>query len=163
MPLSDIENLTEAQREVLRLVLTRHSSKEIAQKLGISPFSVDKRIERAIATLGATSRFDAARRLAEHEGALAYEPLAYEAIDLSPPPGDAPSPLTTEPGGLGRRLFGLSDRRITGEARNTLTGLQRVGLILALMVGIAIATGSLINVAAALADTMLKHHIDLSR
>ena len=68
MPASRVEQLTAAQRECLRLVLTRHSSKEIAVRVGVSPSAVDKRIERAVQMLGVSNRFAAARALAEYEG-----------------------------------------------------------------------------------------------
>lgn len=164
MPPDGIEQLTEAQRACLRLVLTRRSSKEIAQQIGISPHSVDKRLERAVATLGATSRFDAARRLAAHEGVAAYEPFAHEPIDVAATPIALPPRLSTEPWGFGRRLFGLSpDRRTIGDVRNDLTKLQRAGLILALMAGIALASGALLNIAATLTDKFREYHVDLSR
>ena len=62
-----IDQLTEAQRACLRLVLTHHNSKEIALIVGVSPSAIDKRIERAIQILGVGTRFEAARRLQEHE------------------------------------------------------------------------------------------------
>ncbi len=62
-----IDQLTEAQRACLRLVLTHHNSKEIALIVGVSPSAIDKRIERAIQILGVGSRFEAARQLQEHE------------------------------------------------------------------------------------------------
>jgi len=62
-----IDQLTEAQRACLRLVLTHHNSKEIALIFGVSPSAIDKRIERAIQILGVGTRFEAARRLQEHE------------------------------------------------------------------------------------------------
>ncbi len=62
-----IDQLTEAQRECLRLVLTHHNSKEIAAIFGVSPSAIDKRIERAVQILGVGTRFEAARRLQQHE------------------------------------------------------------------------------------------------
>ena len=62
-----IDQLTEAQRACLRLVLTHHNSKEIALIVGVSPSAIDKRIERAIQILGVGTRFEAARRLQDHE------------------------------------------------------------------------------------------------
>lgn len=159
-----IDQLTEAQRACLRLVLTRRNSKEIAQVLNISPHSVDKRIERAVAALGAASRFDAARRLADHEGGQTYEPIAYEPIDVAPSAIEGPPRYTATPSGFGRRLFGFAPAgRINGDARNELTKLQRAGIILALMVGIAVATGALLNIAATLTDKLRENRIDLSR
>jgi len=77
----DFIRVTEAQRVCLRKVLSRRNSKEIALELGISHHTVDKRIERAIRTLGAGTRFEAARLLAEHEGTT-YERLVSEPIDI---------------------------------------------------------------------------------
>ncbi|MCK8456712.1 sigma factor-like helix-turn-helix DNA-binding protein [Sphingomonas faeni] len=62
-----IEQLTEAQRACLRLVLTHHNSKEIAAQFNVSPSAIDKRIERAVQVLGVGTRFEAARRLQQHE------------------------------------------------------------------------------------------------
>ena len=62
-----IDQLTEAQRTCLRLVLTHHNSKEIAALVGVSPSAIDKRIERAIQILGVATRFEAARQLQQHE------------------------------------------------------------------------------------------------
>ncbi len=77
----DFDRLTEPQRICLRKVLSRRNSKEIALELGISHHTVDKRLERAIRTLGAGTRFEAARLLAEHEG-VTYERLVSEPIDI---------------------------------------------------------------------------------
>jgi DNA-binding CsgD family transcriptional regulator len=72
------DRLTEKQKECLRLVLRRNSSKEIASELGISPHTVDARLKGALKTLHTVSRFEAARMLAKHEAGgirgLAYQP-----------------------------------------------------------------------------------------
>lgn len=62
-----VAKLTEAQREVLRLVMAGYKSKEIAHKLGLGEDAVNKRLAAAKAVLGASSRFTAARQLAAHE------------------------------------------------------------------------------------------------
>jgi DNA-binding CsgD family transcriptional regulator len=62
-----IVELTDAQREVLRLVSEGYKSKEIAHRLGIGVDAVNKRIAAAKSTLGAPSRFAAARQLAAFE------------------------------------------------------------------------------------------------
>ena len=59
------DSLTEKQAEALDGVWRRKSSKEIARDLGISPWSVDKRIDAARAKLGAQTRDEAARIYAE--------------------------------------------------------------------------------------------------
>lgn len=73
-----VAKLTEGQCECLRLVFAHKSSKEIAIQLGKSPFTIDKRIERAIRTLGVDNRIEAARLLDEHEKARPYEQFVCE-------------------------------------------------------------------------------------
>jgi DNA-binding CsgD family transcriptional regulator len=82
--------LTDAQISCLRLVNQHKSSKEIALILKISHYTVDQRVARACAVLEATSRWQAARWLAEHEMSLGYEPLAYETPDIA----DADNPMS---------------------------------------------------------------------
>lgn len=48
--------LTDKQREVLDLLIEHKTSKEISRRLGISPHTVDQRINSARARLGATGR-----------------------------------------------------------------------------------------------------------
>jgi DNA-binding CsgD family transcriptional regulator len=62
-----IHELTQRERECLRLVSRDRSSKQIGLELGISPHTVDVRLKRAIRLLGVTTRFDAARLLAQTE------------------------------------------------------------------------------------------------
>lgn len=151
MSAGDAETLTEAQRECLRLVLTHHNSKEIAALLGVSPSAVDKRIERAVLVMGATSRFDAARRLAALEQGAAYDPIPCETIDVSPPAAAGQPARQDEPWGLVRRLVGLAPAGgKAGSVRNPLTGSQRMLLVLGLVLGIALASLALVNVAATL-------------
>jgi DNA-binding CsgD family transcriptional regulator len=93
----DLE-LTEGQKACLRLVDDHHTSKEIARILGISPFTVDQRLDAARRKLQAASRKDAAKLFAAIEGGTISEPLVYEArrleaagfADISAlPPGQA--------------------------------------------------------------------------
>ncbi|WP_374148157.1 helix-turn-helix transcriptional regulator, partial [Sphingomonas sp. 28-63-12] len=55
--------LTDRERTCLRLVARGRSSKEIGAELGISHHTVDLYLKRAIKTLQASSRRDAARQL----------------------------------------------------------------------------------------------------
>lgn len=71
--------LTEAQRRCLRLVLAHMTSKEIARELQLSPHTVDAHIKAAMKTLGTGSRVEAARMLA-----------AIESPDGEPSPSDQP-------------------------------------------------------------------------
>jgi DNA-binding CsgD family transcriptional regulator len=54
--------LTVKQAEVIRLVSRGYETKEIARQLGISPTTVDQRIEGARKKLGGGTRKEAARR-----------------------------------------------------------------------------------------------------
>ena len=71
-----LSGLTAKQREVLDLLIEHKTSKEIARRLGISPHTVDQRIQFAKEKLGATSRNEAAavyRRLVEICGQMTYD------------------------------------------------------------------------------------------
>ncbi len=77
--------LTEGQKACLRLVLEHNTSKEIARKLGISPFTVDQRLDAARRKLNTASRTDAAKRFAELETHTISQPFVYETVMLEPP------------------------------------------------------------------------------
>jgi DNA-binding CsgD family transcriptional regulator len=71
-----LAGLTAKQREVLDLLIEHKTSKEIGRQLGISPHTVDQRIQFAKEKLGAGSRNEAAalyRRLTEICGQLTYD------------------------------------------------------------------------------------------
>lgn len=70
-----IASLTDKQREVLDLLIEHKTSKEIARRLDISPYTVDQRINCAKDKLGARTRGEAAmayRELIETCGRFAY-------------------------------------------------------------------------------------------
>jgi DNA-binding CsgD family transcriptional regulator len=77
--------LTEGQKACLRLVDDHHTSKEIARLLGISPFTVDQRLDAARRKLQAVSRKDAAKLFAAMESGDICEPLVYETRQLEAP------------------------------------------------------------------------------
>lgn len=70
--------LSEGQKACLRLVDDHHTSKEIARILGISPFTVDQRLDAARRKLNAASRKDAAKIFAAIEEGTISEPFVYE-------------------------------------------------------------------------------------
>ena len=87
---SPLDTLTAKQREALELLLQHKTSKEIAQILGISPHTVDQRIDGAKEKLGAATRGDLAviyRRLRSISGRMTYEDSHIELPPLSPDPG----------------------------------------------------------------------------
>ena len=71
-------HLTEGQQACLRLVAQHHTSKEIARTLGISPFTVDQRLDAARRKLNAASRIDAAKIFDAMERNDIYQPFVYE-------------------------------------------------------------------------------------
>lgn len=90
MDANHLSRLTDKQRECLRLVYAHMSSKEIAQKLGIEPGTVDQYVKAAMRTLGVSDRRAAARMLADSEG---YESPGPVALRLQ----DEPAPFDAEP------------------------------------------------------------------
>ena len=140
-----LEQLTDAQRECLRLVYAHHNSKEIAEIVGISPSAVDKRIERAVQILGVPSRFVAARMLAAEEGGPTYEQTTSEPFDLPFTPASSRT-AAGEPLWLVRRLLGIAPiAGSEGEARNPLTKAQRLGVIVGLIFLISMSSMALLN------------------
>jgi DNA-binding CsgD family transcriptional regulator len=71
-------HLTEGQKACLRLVVQLQTSKEIARTLGISPFTVDQRLDAARRKLNSTSRIDAAKIFDAMERNEIYQPFVYE-------------------------------------------------------------------------------------
>lgn len=93
-----ISKLTDAQREVLRLVMAGFKSKEISFQLGIGEDAVNKRLAAAKSVLGTTSRFVAARRLAAFEAQdQTYHSLAGQFLAVEDEP-DSGEPAGHEPG-----------------------------------------------------------------
>lgn len=86
--------LTDRQRSYLRLVLQNRSSKEIAAATGGSHRAVDKQLLKANGVLGVSTRFEAARLLADHDAGVEPLPPA-NSLPSSTPTFPLPSPLPT--------------------------------------------------------------------
>ena len=76
-----VDQLTEGQRDCLRLVFRHMTSKDTARTIGISPHTADMRLRTAMRTLGVTSRIEAARPLDAKEAG--YQPLIYQPPELA--------------------------------------------------------------------------------
>ncbi|WP_294331102.1 DUF4019 domain-containing protein [uncultured Sphingomonas sp.] len=74
--------LTDREKATLRLLLAGHDAKSIARELGLSVHTVNERLREARRKLGAASSREAARRLAESEGA-APQNLGDQAFGVS--------------------------------------------------------------------------------
>lgn len=141
-----IELLTDRQRGCLRLVARGHSSKEIAAELGISHHTVDLYLKRAIKTLGASSRRDAARALEMSEAQDNQELVTHSPDLAEPTPVLAiSSPVRTE---LAPH-FAVPFRR-QGRQENDLTSIQRLGWICALALIIMFVVANFLNEVSAL-------------
>ncbi len=125
-----LEALTRRERDCLRLVLDRLSSKEIVRTLGISPTSVDTLVRRAREKLGVDDRYAAAQLLAD-----------WERDGAAPVPGTlAGAPATSAQGWRGWTLPPLASLNLA----------QRLMLVvLGAIVG-AIGFGALLTALAAL-------------
>lgn len=161
-----IDRLTESQRSYLRLVFEHKSSKEIAQQLGISAHTVDKRIKEAMRVLGVNSRIEAARILVATPPFEMDQPLGPQSPDLVFPPtsptlvartvggdgGDDSAIAATgrqddsasRPGAPASRRFPLPFPT-AHRPENNLSILQRIGWTLGLIIGLAVATGILLS------------------
>lgn len=176
-----LAKLTEKQRICLRLVYLHRSSKEIARELGIGSDAVDQRLKTAMRTLGVDSRVEAARLLAMHEGTAPYQQLVYQTSDVVPDPV-SPSPAARANTGAisGVEPLGIAVREeqaaftaalpwqksgllslplpLEGGRRNGLGVWQRIGWIIAIAIGTAIAFGALLSGLEALAQLSQAAH-----
>jgi DNA-binding CsgD family transcriptional regulator len=146
-----LAELTNKQRQVLDLLIRHKTSKEIARELGISPHTVDQRIQFAREKLGVRTRSEAAvayRRLIE-----ICEPATYEdsGIAVAAPEGDEAAQAgvsTREPSSRARMTTGLdhpASRELFEGRHGTLFRLGAIvaiAVLLVLLVLAALATFS---------------------
>lgn len=141
-----IDTLTERERDCLRLVSRGRSSKEIGAELGISHHTVDLYLKRAIKSLEATSRRDAARQLElaeanDNQGLVTQPPAIAEPLPLT----SISTPNWMEPPPRFRVPFLRQGRQ-----RNDLNVMERLGWIGALAVAILFVIANFFNGLAAL-------------
>ncbi|MBD8702112.1 DUF4019 domain-containing protein [Sphingomonas sp. CFBP 13714] len=95
MPLGNPVALSKREREVLRLLLVGHDAKSIARTLGLSVHTVNDRLREARRKLGVSSSREAARRLAEMDGAdpnsVVPKEFGHAEVAPSPERTDAPA------------------------------------------------------------------------
>ena len=159
-----LSQLTEGQLACLRLVSRHLTSKQIARKLGISKDTVDQRLDRARRTLGVANRYEAATALADYErqyhrivyepGAIARDPEADESWSQSRDVEERLSGATLKvreeqaqfaidvPHWVPRLRLPIAR---SGEERNDLTTLERLGWIAVIAIAVPALLGSLIG------------------
>lgn len=119
--------LRDIHKECLRLAGRHYSSKEMARILGISKHTVDQRLRHATQLLGATSRFEAARRFCDAETAPAIplpdlcDPVLYDAAYIPVNADDARDGVSGRqkdqlPGVAGPRLQDAQTPFLFGDA-----------------------------------------------
>ncbi|MBA4046333.1 MAG: hypothetical protein C0471_18235 [Erythrobacter sp.] len=94
---SVIDSLTEKQHEALALAARHLTSKQIAQKLGVAPVTIDKRIEAVRARLGYISRSDLLRLYREwcdDYGRIIDGPIILDQTECPPALPEAPQHLS---------------------------------------------------------------------
>jgi len=136
-----VERLSPRQRDCLRLVFERRTSKEIAAELGISVGTVDSYIAEAVTLLGAKNR----RRAAEMVFA-ALQPTAPGKLEAETS-GVVASDLTAERPEAGTQSstwLKLLPIRTAGAKPHDLKPIRRLFWILQIAFGIAVSFGMLV-------------------
>lgn len=153
---AQFSSLTGKQREVLDLLIAHKTSKEIARELGISPHTVDQRIQFAKGKLGVDSRGEVAvayRRLlsamandhGEPSGPVAYEETRI-AAEAAPADTDGANDVAipAAPAPDDREGAGAGDYRVAPdlfEGRNgTVMRLGGIAVLAVLLVFVALGS-----------------------
>jgi len=125
-----LDDLGDTQKDTLRLLYRGYNAKEIARMHGVHPATVHQRLTAARKALGVNRSIEAARMLAEAEGAPVYDGLLYDEIDIAPTPANEPSSW------LSRLPWPLPTRR---RPTNDLSFLELLASILGLAAAFMIA------------------------
>lgn len=86
-----IDELTEKERETLRLLLVGHDAKSIAREFELSVHTINDRLKDARRKLGVSSSKEAARILAQAEG-MTPENFGGQDLGIAPEPLSSPGP-----------------------------------------------------------------------
>ena len=144
-----LDSLTVRQKQCLRLYHQRYQAKEIATKLGLSYNTVNEHLRDARVILGVTSSSTAARLLHEHERDNRLVPNAF---------GVQPPRIFEE----SRAAVELAEPVLIVRNRYNLTGLARIGMILAIaFVAVALVGASIVGTQA-ITRLFQEHRIDIS-
>lgn len=99
------DDLTDKEKEALRLLLAGHDAKSSAAKLDLSVHTINDRLRNARRKLGVSSSREAARILGSSEG-ISPQNSVHQSFGLPTPGGDADTAdlINTQP----RKVFGLT-------------------------------------------------------
>jgi len=145
----DPARLSDRQRDCLRLLYANFETKEIAARLGLSPYTVKEHLRDARRILGVSRSIQAARLLVEYERDILGVPPAKRADEESPP---ADSGSATESGPAAKVV----------RARYPIGILTRLSLIVVIAVAAVALAGALLVGAEAITRVLRAEQIDLS-
>jgi DNA-binding CsgD family transcriptional regulator len=150
-----IDELSDLEKEVLRLFLVSSDQKELARRIGRSPATVEQRLARARRKLGVARSLDAALLLAEHEGRTAYGTAIYgDSLH-----GDADKPALKlwppKDRGAAQSLAFLPTR---GRPWNTLPTWARLTMIVGGMLALLIAAVATVSIGESLSRIVRQLH-----
>jgi DNA-binding CsgD family transcriptional regulator len=150
-----LADLTDAEKEVLRLFLTTSDPKEIARAIDRSQHTVEQRLTRARRKLGVNRSLDAAHLLAHAEGNPAYGKAIYGS---SVHGDDLPFTLKRSPSEGGAGLSGFAPFPTKGRPWNALPPWLRLVMIVGGMLAITISAVVVVSIGEALSSIARQHH-----
>jgi DNA-binding CsgD family transcriptional regulator len=142
--------LNERQKQCLRLVYENLEAKEIAQRLSLSPHTVNEHLRDARRILGVSRSLQAARLLADVEG---HERLVPKPFGVDPSPDTVER--EDEPTAAGPEVPVTRNRY-------RLTATQRLGIVVGLALAIVVLGGALVGTADLVGRLMSKYRVDIS-
>lgn len=141
--------LNERQKQCLRLVYDNLEAKEIAQRLSLSPHTVNEHLREARRILGVSRSMQAARILVGLEG---HERLVPKPLGVVP--DETPTDEDVEPGDA-------PPAPVRGN-RYDLSGLRRLGIVMGLALVVIVLGGALVGTADLVGRLFTRYAIDIS-
>lgn len=148
MDVSRINELSERQKECLRLLFANYSIKDIANELDLALSTVKGHLTNARQILGADRSMQAARILVEYEHTLGIEP---------PRPVGLERPLIDD-----GAATALATPTLVVRNRNPFGYLVRIGLIVAIAFGAVALAGATLVGSTAITQIFRAERIDIS-
>jgi len=141
--------LNERQKQCLRLVYDNLEAKEIAQRLSLSPHTVNEHLREARRILGVSRSMQAARLLVDLEGHERLVPKPLGVVPDEEPTDDGAEPGDAPPAPVRGNRYDLS-------------GLQRLGIVMGLALVVIVLGGALVGTADLVGRLFTRYGIDIS-